>query len=120
MLRMRKTLTKRKLDALRASAVDTFVWDSEVSGFGVKITPPGRKMFLLVYRFPRGRAGRVRRFTIGRYGDITVDQAREVAKAKRGDIARGVDPMATLESERQLAEADKQAPKSSVAAVVAE
>jgi len=106
---MSKQLTKRTIDALKPGTVDTFVWDGR--GFGVKCTPTGTKTFLLVYRFPTGRAGKVRRFTIGRYGQITLAQATEVAQIKLGEIAKGIDPQAVKEGERAQAVRVKASPK---------
>ncbi len=112
-------LTKRTVDALEASTKDQFRWCGEIPGFGVKCTPRGTKVFLLTYRFPKGRAGKVKRWTIGTYGQITVDQAREVATIKRGEIARGIDPMAELQVQRQAAIAERAKPRTTVKAVIA-
>ena len=46
------------------------------------------KSFVLVYR----HVGRQRWLTLGRYGKLTLDQARDLAKSKGGDIAKGEDP----------------------------
>jgi hypothetical protein len=43
-------LTKSAIDALRTPAKDTVYWDSGCPGFGVKITPKGRKVFIVLYR----------------------------------------------------------------------
>lgn len=118
---MTEKLTKRAVDAIVPGKAVRFAWDGGdggVKGFGLKTMPTGRKTFLLVYRFPRGRTGRVRRYTIGTYGDdLTVDQARKRALELRAEIARNVDPMATLQMERRAAEALKKAPKRSVEAI---
>ena len=47
-------------------------WDAEIPGFGVRITASGVKSFILDYRI----AGRQRRYTIGRYLDLTLAAAR--------------------------------------------
>lgn len=121
---MGKKLTKRDVDALKPVTALKFAWDGGdggVKGFGVKVTPTGRKVFLVVYRFPRGRAGKVRRYTIGTYGDdLTVDQARRKALDLRADIARNIDPMAVLEAERRVADALRKAPKRSVETICTE
>jgi hypothetical protein len=75
------------------------VFDAELPGYGVKITPSGRKVFLVQYRFPPGRAGRIRRYTIGSYGDgLTPDQARNIAIRVKGKIAAGIDPVSEREA----------------------
>jgi integrase len=75
----------------------TIVWDTQVTCFGLQIRPSGRKTFILVYR-NKGR--RVKRLTIGRYGRVTVDQAREAAKHYNGVIALGGDPVADRKRNR--------------------
>ena len=53
-------LTKRAVDALKPSEKRFVAWDSEISGFGVRVAPSGRKTYLLKYRVGGGRSGRVR------------------------------------------------------------
>ncbi len=43
-------LTKNSIDALEASARDTMYWDTGLPGFGLKVTPKGRKVFVALYR----------------------------------------------------------------------
>ena len=59
-------LTKRTLDATHPGAKDLFVWDDELRGFGLKVTPAGNKIFLVQYRLG-GRGSTTRRYTIGTY-----------------------------------------------------
>lgn len=66
-------------------------WDSDQSGFGLRITARGTRSFILNYRNDRGRE---RRITIGTYPDWSVQAAREEAKRLRRDVDRGSDPMA--------------------------
>jgi integrase len=49
-------LTKSAIDSLSSRAVDVVYWDTGCPGFGVKVTPKGRKVFLVLYR--TGRAAR--------------------------------------------------------------
>src|ERR1700731_998107 len=73
------------------------VWDTQVIGFGLQLRPSGLKTFIFVYR---NKGGRVRRLTIGRYGRVTVDQAREAAKQHNGVVALGGDPVADRKKNR--------------------
>ena len=66
-----------------------FVRDTELRGFGVRITATGRKSFILEKRVN----GRVRRMTLGREGELTVAQARNRAQQLLGQIALGDDPV---------------------------
>lgn len=84
-------ITKSVIDAASPSERDKFLWDGRLSGFGVKITPGGGKVFLFQYRMG-GRGAKVRRFTIGKYGKLTLEQARKKAEALALDVANGIDP----------------------------
>ena len=43
-------LTKSAIDALPTSKSDVVYWDAGCPGFGVKVTPKGRKVFIVLYR----------------------------------------------------------------------
>jgi integrase len=86
---MRGKLTKRSVEAIKPGARDTFLWDTQVRGFGCKVTPKGGRIYLLQY----GRNGRDYRVTIGRHGvDYTSEQARIEALRLRGAVASGENP----------------------------
>jgi integrase len=84
-------ISKRSVDAATPGARDTHLWDDELAGFSLKITPGGRKVYLVQYRIG-GRKGRTRRVNIGVHGQITPDQARVEAKRLLGQVASGEDP----------------------------
>ena len=92
-------LTKRVVDALKApepskvgvKVRESFVWDRELRGFGVQVMPSGLKSFVIQYRTPEGRH---RRVVIGRYGLMTVEEARNLAHEKLVAVSKGVDPVA--------------------------
>ena len=63
-------ITKRAVDEAQPNSKDTFLWDDELSGFALKVTPAGRKVYLVQYRLG-GRKGRTRRVTIGQHGELT-------------------------------------------------
>jgi integrase len=66
------------------------IWDTELKGFGVKITPTGEITFLLNYR----AHGRQRRYKIGRNPEWSVEAARlEAAKIKPRIDSEGYDPL---------------------------
>src|SRR5580704_5076830 len=87
---MVKHLTKRTVDALQPRPTRYVVHDDAVPGLEVRISPDGTKVFGLQYRGPSGR----RRCPIGRYGEITADEARKLALEKRAEVAKGADPAA--------------------------
>jgi hypothetical protein len=72
-----------------------FLWDGEIRGFGVRVVLSSLKTFVVQYRNVEGRT---RRMTIGRYGLMTVEQARDQAKVKLGAVAGGADPAAAKAS----------------------
>ena len=93
-------ITKRAVDAAEASDRDLFTWDSELKGFGLKVTPKGRKVYLVQYRMP-GRT--TRRYTIGSHGSPwTPASARTEATRILGQVAAGTDPA----DEKKLARQD--------------
>ena len=90
-------LTKRSVEALEIRDRDYLEWDRDVSGFGVRVYPSGKKTYLIRYRSGR----RTRRYTIGSHGVLTADQARAEAKRLLGDVLRGEDPSGTRQDRRQ-------------------
>ncbi len=97
---MKAKITKRLVDTTNPQDRDAFVWDTEVHGFGLKVTPGGRKVYILQYRIG-GRGHPTRRYTIGKHGGLTPDQARDIAKKLRGQIADGKDPIEIEKEERR-------------------
>ena len=84
-------LTKTAVDALPIPEKGyTLAWDTDITGFGVRVMSSGTKTFVLQQRIH----GKDRRMTLGRYGKVTVEQARKDAKVKTGLIASGGDPVA--------------------------
>jgi hypothetical protein len=82
-------LIKRNVDGLRPAANRFTTWDTDVSGFGLRLTPKGGRVYVLKYRSD----GQQRWFTIGRHGSPwTPDGARKEAIRLLGEVARGLDP----------------------------
>lgn len=95
---MRAKITKRVLDSLKApSSGEIKVWDTELRGFVVRVRAGGSRRFIVEWK----REGESRRVTLGEYGALTADQAREMARQILARVARGEDPAA----ERALAKA---------------
>src|SRR3712207_4773184 len=89
-----RKLSKRAIDALPCSADrDTIWWDEDLKGLGLKITPAGRRTFLVQYR-PAGDRRNPRKYTIGEYGSVTPFQVRIEAQRVLADRAAGRDPQA--------------------------
>jgi integrase len=86
-------LTKTLVDRLQPGEL---VADTELSGFWVRCQFKA-KVFVVFYRIN----GRQRWYSIGRYGVLTVEQARQEARAILGMVASGKDPAATKETNRK-------------------
>jgi integrase len=92
-------LTKKLVTAARHPAKgQTFLRDEALRGFALRVTP-GSKTFILEKEIN----GRIRRMSLGRFGPLTVEQARDLAKVKIGDIAQGNDPAEERQARRQSA-----------------
>jgi len=92
-------LTKTVIDALETPATgQAFLWDADVRNFGVRVSSGGVKTFVIRYRNTDGRS---RRLSIGRYGTLTIDQARTQARIKLGSVAAGGDPAEERQQRRK-------------------
>ena len=85
---MKDKITKHAVESLKPEAKDRIMWDTELPMFGCKITPKGRRVYLLQYRIE----GLSRRYTIGVHGSLTTREARKIAKKLLHDIALNRDP----------------------------
>ncbi|MCW6513186.1 Arm DNA-binding domain-containing protein [Lichenifustis flavocetrariae] len=86
-------LTKRLVDSTTPAGSQVLVWDSEVKGFGLRVTPAGAKSYILNYR---NSDGRTRRYTIGKHGSPwTCEEARAKAVELLRHLAAGNDPLVT-------------------------
>jgi len=85
-------LTKRVVDATMPDPTrKVMVWDAEMKGFGLRVTPSGVKSYVVNYRTPEGRQ---REFTIGKHGSPwTCEMAREKAREVLHGLTQGVDPL---------------------------
>jgi integrase len=83
-------LTKRMLDASKARSVDYFLWCAGTPGFGVRIYPSGKKVFVAQVRV--GPRHQTQRHKIGQFGPFTVEQARAQASTIVRAAAQGRDP----------------------------
>ena len=108
-----KTLTDRWVDRVRFEGGDTAsgkpkdrdeYWDSVQPGLGLRVTPSGRKTWIVMYRIAGDR--QARRLTLKEYGEaahqMTLVAARKAAKETMDRAAAGEDP-ATEKQERKEA-----------------
>lgn len=73
-------LIKRNIDAIEKPEKDLYLFDDDLAGFGLRVYPTGRKVFIAQYRVGGGRGSRQRRYTLGVFGKITAEDARTKAK----------------------------------------
>ena len=91
--RLRTSLTKRTVEALKPDLRPWIAWDDRLTGFGVRVQPSGAKTFVVNYRSGSGgRSAPNKRVTLGRFGRITPEQARRMAQELLGKVASGGDP----------------------------
>lgn len=82
--------TDPKLKSLTVGSGRTSYYDSKLTGLAIRVSHTGRKIFELYYRVKDQKGSR--RIDLGPYPAITLADARELAKAKLLDAARGIDP----------------------------
>lgn len=99
----RRKLTKRVIEGAAATDKPVKLWDAEVPGFHVEVRPTGRRAFYLFYRVGGGRGSTQRRAKIGDFGALTVNAARETARAWAAQVAAGGDPAGKRREDRGAA-----------------
>lgn len=86
-------INKSAVDGLHAGEKDAFWWDESLKGFGVKVTPKGRKTYIVRYRLPGRRKSE--QYTIGPHGaPWTAEMARKEASQKLLLASQNIDPNA--------------------------
>jgi len=96
-----RLLAGLKLDPGRK---DRLVFDTECRGLGVRVTPRARA-FVLQWTDPKTK--RKIREPLGVWGNITVQQARDAARARLGDVAKGINPRAERLRAQEEAERER-------------
>ena len=86
---MRVKLTDTAVHSYKPRASQYSVGDASCPGLCVRITPNGIKTFAFAYR----NGATVKWLTIGRYPDVTLTKAREVANDARKTVANGGTPV---------------------------
>jgi integrase len=97
---MPEKLTKKFIDGLTYEGENgkkDIRWDADMPGFGIRVYPSGKKAFVLSYR----DKGKKHLFTIAKYGKVTLDQAREIAKKKFGAVADDKNPLKERQEARK-------------------
>jgi integrase len=101
-VRVKLTQKRAEAEVRKHTGGPVWLYDEDMPGFVLVIrrTAAGalRATFLLRY----GGRGRMRTYTLGRYGELDVATAREKAQAKLGDFRNGRDPVEERKTSRQV------------------
>jgi len=95
----KKHLTDRGLKAVKPTGKRYDIMDSEVRGFGLRVSEIGQRTFILIARYP-GSANPTRR-AVGEYPSLSLEKARERARHWRDLVRQGIDPKAEEASLRR-------------------
>lgn len=88
----KKPLTDRAIKAVKPAPLGkrSLLWDAIVPGLALRVTDRGKRSFVLVTRYPGSPHPAPR--SLGAYGAISLEQARDKARAWLELVASGVDP----------------------------
>jgi integrase len=119
----KRILTDKMLAALKPAKPGqrTEIWDADIHarGLGIRVTPAGTKTFILMRRYPSSK-NPVRR-ELGKYGEITLAEAREKARGWIAMINQGIDPKVEVQRARiEKARAAERSRANSFGAVAAD
>ena len=89
---MRAKLTDTAIRAYQPRAAHYAIGDAACPGLRIRVTPKGVKTFAFAYR--NKASGKVDWLTLGRYPDLPLTRARELANDARRTVASGGTPLA--------------------------
>ena len=95
---LKRKLTKRFVESIKPGRKEIFVWDTDVPGFGLRVWPSGKRVYIFQYRTKHGHT---RRPAIGQHGVVTADQARRIARQWAALVQEGGDPSNERRQARQ-------------------
>jgi integrase len=94
--------TDASIKALKPISERYEKWETNGKGFGIRVSPAGRKTFIFMFRFD----GTARRMTLGVYPKITLSKAHELHAKARQELEKGIDPgVESVKGKRQAREA---------------
>jgi hypothetical protein len=98
---MQGKITTRLVKGLEPKDRPYDVFDTDVTGFLLRVQPSGYMCYYLAYKVP---AGRGKRFRIGKAGNLTVMQARDMAVKYAAKVVHGEDVQAAKQEQRETAQ----------------
>ena len=90
-------LTPRLARESKSNGKDTILFDKSLTGFGLRIHPSGRKVWIVQARIE----GRSRRIVIARHGEMELAEARRRARDMLARIRAGDNPADDIRRERE-------------------
>jgi integrase len=97
-LRLTTEVIKKALPAPPGEKTGYILWDTEVPGLGCRVSPRGKKTFILYYRNADGTRRKPR---VGEFGKLTIYQARDIARTWLAEVALGSDPSQVRQETRK-------------------
>ena len=89
----RRMLTSTLVSGARPEPAPYVVWDTRLTGFGLRVSPGGTKSFFVQYRTGEGRRTDAnRKVTLGRFPALSPASARKQALTLLGAVRTGEDP----------------------------
>jgi len=94
-------ITKRVLDSLSPKERPFIVYDQDLKGFGISVSPKGTKTWIVEYRpHPGGRNVPKKRMTLGSVATVTHEEARKSAREILANVRLGRDPASARADDR--------------------
>jgi integrase len=93
----KRVLTVKGVKSAKPGPNGREIPDAGLPGFYLNVQPSGHRSFTLRYRI----GGRSRKWTLGSFPKLSLEEARKLAREATGDIARGKDPAAEKAAQRR-------------------
>jgi hypothetical protein len=93
---MSDKLTDIKIKSLKPEANPYTVSDGTIGGMVVAVSTAGKKVFRLKYKFQ----GKAQQLTIGKYPELSLAEAREIAQEAKKQLTNGINPAAVKQTEK--------------------
>src|SRR4051812_44180762 len=77
------------------------IWDSELAGFGLRVSPSGNRSWIAAYRAGGGRTAPQRQMSLGTFPKVGAPAARSAAAKVLAGAALGHDPAGDRTAKRR-------------------
>ncbi|MFO1038446.1 MAG: tyrosine-type recombinase/integrase [Geminicoccaceae bacterium] len=98
---MRMKLNQRVIERLATPDRETFIWHEDLEGFGVRMYPSGRTLYVVQYK----QDGVTRRTTVGNAALVEFDDALSDARVLLARASKGSDPIGEERAAKAAAKA---------------